>query len=64
MKSENIFLFSVLHVAVKGGYDQVVYNIIQLVNQLPPTEKPFLNSCNWHDEVRLFTNTNDINNIM
>ena len=46
MTKKNISFLSVLHLAVQGGYEQVVYNIIQLMKQLPPTEKPLVDSCN------------------
>ena len=49
---DNISFFSVLHVAVKGGYEQVANKIIQLVQQLPPTEEQFLDSRNNRGEVR------------
>ena len=56
MTCDNISSFSVLHLAVKCGHEQVVKKIIQLVQQLPPTEEPFLDICNSKDEVRLFIN--------
>ena len=46
MTRENISLFSVLHVAVELGHEQVVYNVIQLLQQLPPTEQRLLDSRN------------------
>ena len=42
MTFDNISSFSVLHVAVQGGYEQVLHNIVELVQQLPPTKEPFL----------------------
>ena len=52
MICDNISLFSILHVAVKDGYEQVADKIIQLVQKLPPTKEPFLDSRNNRGEVR------------
>ena len=46
MTCDNISSVSVLHVAVQGGYEQVVNNIVELVQQLPPTKEPFVNTRN------------------
>ena len=40
--------------AVEGGYEQVVSNIVQLVQQLPPTKEPFLDRRNYSRKVRRF----------
>ena len=52
MTCDNISFFSALHVAVRGGYEQVVNNIIQLVQQLPLTEEPILDRYNKDGKVR------------
>ena len=52
MTCDNISFFSVLHVAIQGGYEQVVNNIIHLVQQLPPSEEPFLDRRNTYGKVR------------
>ena len=52
MTCDNISSFSALHVAVKGGYEQVVNNIVQLVQQLPPSKEPFLDIRNTYGSVR------------
>ena len=56
MTCDTISFFSVLHVAVQGGYEQVVNNIVQLVQLLPPTQEPFLDRRNYLEKVRRFIN--------
>ena len=52
MTCDNISSFSILHVAIKGGYQQVVNNIIHFVQQLPPNKEPILDTRNEYDKVR------------
>ena len=52
MTFDNISSFSVLHVAVKVGKEQVVSNIVELVQQRPPTDEPFLDIRNTYGKVR------------
>ena len=52
MTCDNISFLSVLHVAVKGGYEQVAKKIIQLDQRLPPTDRPFLDVRNKIGQVR------------
>ena len=34
------FLFSVLHVAARLGYEQLIHDVLELIKQLPSTNPP------------------------
>ena len=46
-----VSLFSVLHLAVDHGREQLVHNIVERVQQLPPTEPKLVDGCNRRGEV-------------
>ena len=57
MTCENFSLsISVLHKAVEGGYEPVVYKIVKFVKQLPATEQPFLDSRGSYNKVIWYNN--------
>ena len=51
------FGFSVLHKAAELGHEQVVYDVLELLKSLPPTDPPLVNTVDWgrrvSDEYRL-----------
>ena len=42
IRCENVFLFSVLHLAVEHGREQLVSDLLELIKQLPPTTPPLI----------------------
>ena len=51
MRYENAFLFSILHLAVYHGREQLAKSLIQQIKQLPETDQPLLDTGNKYQEV-------------
>ena len=46
MRCENVLLFSALHLAVQHGLEQLVSDLLKLIQQLPTTKPPLVDSGN------------------
>ena len=51
MRCKNVFHFSVLHLAVKHGHEELVVNIIHLIQQVPPTVPSTIDIANRNGRV-------------
>ena len=51
MHCDNVFLFSVFHLAVQHGRQQRVKDICSLIKQMPPVNPPLIDTGDWNGQV-------------